>query len=549
MRDKTAGLDCVIVGYHESDLREEIKSATQMREHSAHLLSLLTNTVAHQGERLTYLDLLNKVVKDRTGVDPRLHVGSMPNLGVTYLRNFLAKSGHKVDSINFFDYERERLRQLLTSRFVRSVAITTTFYTSDGPVKAIADYVRDLSPETKIIVGGPHILNLCSYQKPEVVEYCVRVMGADYYIFDAQGEGTLSALLRELASTQGDVLRVPNLVVVGEEVVWTPKAPEANDLEKHRVDWRSLPLSHCTPTVMTRTARSCAFKCSFCTYPVLAGKLTLMGVDAIEEELKELDELGATNVAFIDDTFNVPPERFKQICRMIIRNKFGFKWFSYLRCGNIDSEGLDLLAASGCAGVFLGIESGDDQVLLNMNKKADAERYREGIKGLRERGIASYASIIVGFPGETSESVDRTIDLLCDAKPTYFHPELYCHYQFSPVNARAAEFSLKGNGYSWAHGTMDWKQAQEHLIRMIERVGENSIYLPTYSFDFWALPYLHGVGFSKAFIDSFLAACNKGMLEGLVDGSSTVAYDELVRVVDRGWPTLAQTTQSALELA
>lgn len=287
---------------------------------------------------------------------------------------------------------------------------------------------------------------------------------------------------------------------------------------------------------MMRTARSCAFKCSFCTYPVLAGDLSLMSVDAVEREMLELRELGTENISFIDDTFNVPLPRFKDLCRMMIRNRFSFRWFSYLRCGNIDEEGLDLLAAAGCTGVFLGIESGDPEVLKNMNKKAAADRYKQGIVGLRERGVETYASIIVGFPGETRDSVRRTIDLLNEARPTYFHPELYCHYQFAPISARAAEFELQGNGYSWSHKTMNWQEAQECLLEIIRDVGAVSTYLPTHSFDFWALPYLYGQGLSPEFVRSFLAICNEQMLAGFEGEDGERHADALAQLIRRRWP-------------
>ena len=80
-------------------------------------------------------------------------------------------------------------------------------------------------------------------------------------------------------------------------------------------------------TVQTRTARSCAYRCSFCDYPIRAGKLALAAVDIVERELAMLHARGVANVVFVDDTFNVPEERFRALCAMMIRRRFGFRWF------------------------------------------------------------------------------------------------------------------------------------------------------------------------------------------------------------------------------
>src|SRR5580692_8915848 len=76
---------------------------------------------------------------------------------------------------------------------------------------------------------------------------------------------------------------------------------------------------------------------------------------------------------FVDDTFNVPLPRFKKLLRMMIDKAWGFEWISFFRCSNADEEAFDLMARSGCIGVFLGIESGDQTILEYMDKHAKVE--------------------------------------------------------------------------------------------------------------------------------------------------------------------------------
>src|SRR5205085_10792811 len=116
-----------------------------------------------------------------------------------------------------------------------------------------------------------------------------------------------------------DLSRVTNIVYrEGVRYRMTGVRAENNSLEENFIDWSEFRDEPLGPTIQTRTARSCAFKCSFCNYPTRAGALTLASLDTIEKELDSIRELGdVQNVVFIDDTFNVPFPRFKDICRLM----------------------------------------------------------------------------------------------------------------------------------------------------------------------------------------------------------------------------------------
>jgi p-methyltransferase len=213
-------------------------------------------------------------------------------------------------------------------------------------------------------------------------------------------------------------------------------------------------------------------------------------------------------VVFIDDTFNFPIPRFVKILEMMIRRRFSFRWYSYFRCNLATPEIVALMRDSNCGGVFLGIESGDDHVLTIMNKKATTADYVRGIGLLNAAGIPSFASLIVGFPGETRATVDNTIRLLNDTRPTFFRGEIWYYNHRSPIFARREELGIEGTGYRFRHATMGWEEACDHAIRLFDQV-HGSTWLPMYDVDFWSLPYLRGVGLPLADIQAFLARCNE----------------------------------------
>jgi radical SAM superfamily enzyme YgiQ (UPF0313 family) len=111
----------------------------------------------------------------------------------------------------------------------------------------------------------------------------------------------------------------------------------------------------------------------------------------------------------VDDTFNVPRSRFKDLLRMLIKNDFGFRWSSYFKCQYVDREIMELMKESGCEFVFLGIESGSQTILDNMRKESDVGTYRRCIEIFHELGIMTMCSVIVGFPGETRATFEEMV--------------------------------------------------------------------------------------------------------------------------------------------
>jgi anaerobic magnesium-protoporphyrin IX monomethyl ester cyclase len=259
---------------------------------------------------------------------------------------------------------------------------------------------------------------------------------------------------------------------------------------------------------------------------VVAGALTLTGIDRVEAELRQLESAGVQNVVFIDDTFNVPLPRFKDLCRMMIRNRFSFSWFSYFRCSNSDDEAFALMKESGCAGVFLGIESADPGVLGHMNKAASPERYRYGIRKLKEYDVATFASLIIGFPGETIDSVSRTRDFVEEAGPTFYRAELYFHDPKTPIQQKAEALRIRGRGYGWRHASMDWMEACDHVDDLYRSI-KNSIVLPLYMFDFWSLPYLRGQGVAMPTLVEFLRRAQQHLVGGLDEGAESARLSGL----------------------
>ncbi len=495
-----ARLDCVVIGYNETPFEQYEGLLRQYGPDTEAYRDLKMSFVDVGGRKLTFTGLMNLAFNRAHSrpagddeVDGPFKSGDIPNLAAAYLTHYLRRRGFAAEAVNLFQEEKGRLAELLAEKPL-AVAITTTFYVINFPVLEMVRFIRDQAPEVKIVVGGPLVANHARNYPPEDLATALDDLGADLYVHESQGESTLANILAALRDGD-DVSKVPNLIYKGDDGRYhrTEHVPEVNDLNAEAIDWRRLADLDLGPTLQTRTARSCAFSCAFCNYPTRAGRLTLAGVDAIARELDSMKELGATNVVFIDDTFNVPLPRFKDICRLMIERDYGFNWYSYFRCSNSDDEAIDLMARSGCKGVFLGIESGSPRILKNMAKAATIEKYANGIHRLRERGILTFGSFILGFPGETRETVEETAAFLRDNPMDYYRAQLWYNEPGTPIHDLSEKYGIQGEGFVWSHATMDSLEAMEHIERLFLTL-DGPTWLPQWSFDFWILPYFEGKG-------------------------------------------------------
>jgi p-methyltransferase len=491
------GLDCVVIGYNEGDFDDYRVMCERAGPGTPEYQIMRAEHLVVDGRAMPWLDAFSRVRNRHTGRSDRYHVGEVFNLAALYLTSYLRRRGLRAEPVSLFSGERARLADLLAAK-PAVVAITTTFYVTILPVLPIVELVRELSPASHIVVGGPLVDNLCLSGITDTVEDLFDAMGADSYIQESQGEDSLGQLC-EAVRAGADLSTVSNLIHCPDGVwVRTRRRPENNDLDACSIDWAGFSPDLIGATAQLRTARSCAFKCSFCDFPARAGALATASVETVRGELRALAELGVRNVVFVDDTFNVPPKRFKQLCRMMIEEDLGLRWYSYFRCSNArDEETFDLAARSGCAGVFLGIESGDADVLSAMNKLAQDTQYRNGIARLKERGITTFASMLVGFPGETERTVANSIDFLNETAPDMWRAQAWWANPRSPVFQQKELLEIEGEGYTWSHFTMTSKEAAELTDTMFQRVTE-SVWLPLYDLDFWSIPYLEGKGLSAA---------------------------------------------------
>src|SRR5437763_1004114 len=321
-------LDCIVIGYNEVPFERYESFLRNYGEDTEAYRDLKFSFVNVAGTKMDYMGLMNHSLtlakSNGDGVNPRAEFksGDLPSLAAAYLTNFLRNHGHTAKYINLFQSEKEKLIQYLALD-PYCVAITTTFYVVNLPVNEMVEFIREHNPRVRIVVGGPLVSNHARQSQGDTLKAALKDIGADIYVIEGQGELTLANIV-ECLKNGGDLKNIPNIVYFERDQLRRTKVvPESNSLDKNFIDWRSFPDEQLGASLQMRTARSCAFKCSFCNYPTRAGALTLASIEVIEKELDSMLALGnVQNLIIIDDTLNVPYPRFKDICRMMIKKNY-----------------------------------------------------------------------------------------------------------------------------------------------------------------------------------------------------------------------------------
>lgn len=389
--------------------------------------------------------------------------------------------------------EMEQLPALFTPRFVM---LSSTFATETANVLDALQHVRRAYPAVPLVVGGLFLVEVQKALSDAQFRRLLAALGADVYVVSPLGEEAFLGLLR---SDGGDLsaLRLPGAWVRNGRRVEPLGIEDAGvPIDEHYVRWDLLDPAGLYHIAHTRTARSCAFKCSFCSYPANQGALTLEHPETLALELETLRKAGRVKtLVFTDDTFNVPATRFKELCRVLTR--FEFRWYAYFRCQFADEETISLMTDAGCQGVFLGYESLDDTVLRNMHKAVNRKAYTRGTELVKRAGFATHANFIVGFPGDRAENVQLALDFVDEFEIDFHYLSPWFCSPATPIAQEKERYGIEGDFLRWRHDTMTADEAID-LCEAAIGSAKRSVWLGDLAArSFWSELHLYENGLSR----------------------------------------------------
>jgi radical SAM superfamily enzyme YgiQ (UPF0313 family) len=191
------------------------------------------------------------------------------------------------------------------------------------------------------------------------------------------------------------------------------------------------------------TSRGCPYECVFCNSNVIgrSQRVRFRSAQNVVEEIIFLKETWGMNAfRFEDDTFTLNLARLKEINRLLKNEGIIYRCFG--RVNHCTREVTDLLYESGCRHIAFGAESGSPEILRRMMKGQTVDHIRRGIRNAKASGLRVRVFLLVGFPGETWETVQATVDLMLECLPHEFCVYPVIPYPGTPLFDRPGDFGI-----------------------------------------------------------------------------------------------------------
>lgn len=344
----------------------------------------------------------------------------IPSLGIGYLAAVARNNGF---SVVIYDCPVEQITygELLAKLKAQNPDIIGYSATTLGIGRAMhsAKMVKEKFPRSIFLIGGPHVSALPEETMLNSV-FDVGIIG--------EGEVTFLELIKSTRDSNYDISKI-NFETVegiiyrkGDSLFTTKPKNFVEDLSELPLPARDLypPLAryHPTPASYRKlplghllTSRGCPYLCTFCDRKIFGTKYRKNSPEKVAEEIEELiKKYNAKEIKFYDDIFILDKNRFFKIFELVRQKGLRFPWTCHSRVDNVDKEILKEMKKMGCWQILFGLESGAQEKLNLLGKEFSLEQVRETINLVKKEGFSIRADFIVGFPGETKESLRKTVE-------------------------------------------------------------------------------------------------------------------------------------------
>ena len=337
-----------------------------------------------------------------------------PSLGILYIASVLKNKGY---SVNFIDLAnssnwRDRIKKIDT-KYVCTTGTTPHF----SILKEISDIIRKNSNGVKLIVGGPHATiapeSLTSYYDTVVLN---------------EGENVIEdALFTNKNIIDGGIVQDLNTIPF--------PARELINFDNYKFIIDNKKAAHLI------LSRGCPYSCAYCC-KVSQKKLRFRSVSNAIDEIRSLkDNLGIDRLMFFDDTFTLNKKFVRDFCKEL--TPLNMKWRCFVRSNTVNKELLELMKSAGCVELGVGVESGSQQILNNVNKQTKVKDNTELVKLCKDLGVLFKAFIIIGLPGENENTFQETRKWLLDNRPDKYSIFVFTPYKGSPIGDNPENYDIE----------------------------------------------------------------------------------------------------------
>ncbi|MGD9015403.1 MAG: radical SAM protein [Candidatus Omnitrophota bacterium] len=332
---------------------------------------------------------------------------SVPHLGLGYIASSLERIGLQpkiIDCQVAANYKKQIIESL---KPYSVVGISANIGTISSALET-SNLIRQHSPSTRIIFGGPHSTAIYDKLIPRYAD--IVVLG--------EGEDTIAELMQE-----EDLSKIKGIAYWDGSLKVNPRRQFIEDLDRlgfpswHLYDLKRYNFTlGCLPYGTIITSRGCPYRCIYCNNFVSHG--TKLRLRSIENVLAEIDylvnNLKVKEVQIWDDNFTFYPERTKQFCRKIIEKEYRNLIFSIPNGIRADIGDLDMFKLMERAGFYwtgVGVDSSSPEVLNKLHRNLNLEKVNETLSMINKTRIKVKLHFMIGFPFDTIETMRQTINL------------------------------------------------------------------------------------------------------------------------------------------
>lgn len=343
--------------------------------------------------------------------------------GSLLLASILKENNIDVDIYRYYESEPQKSYDIFLGNSVKNILsknpkIVSFYCRADIYLTNIlvAEKIKELSPETLIVFGGPQAdisaketINQISW-----VDYCC----------SGEGETTVYPLFKGLLEGE-DVTSVAGLTYRSQtgEVISNPRPELIEDLNTLPfIDYTLLSgelleeLKQNPMPCSMDVGRGCPYNCSYCSTSLFwQRKFRLKSPDRIIAEIKYLNEnFSISQFGFEHDLFTANKKRVLEFCKALKESGLEVEWSCSSRADTIDEEVVDAMIDAGMRKIFLGVESGSERIQKIIHKNLNIKKAKHIIRYLATKGVKTTVSLIYGFPEETEEDLNETLQLIYD---------------------------------------------------------------------------------------------------------------------------------------
>lgn len=343
-----------------------------------------------------------------------------PPMGLIALAAYIRQQGHTV-SIYDASINRACLEEIISQ--VRQcspdiVGISAMSVTINYAFK-IAESIKSFNANLWVILGGVH---------PTVCpEHVLSNKNIDAIVM---GEGELAATDLINAIAQGNNFYGIQSVGFRENgrVILNPRRCLIQDLDSlplpaydllETKKYRS-PYASREPFISMVRSRGCVFRCTFCGNPKIFGQT--FRCQSPERTIKEIDYLiknyGIREISFKDTELTLD-KNLENLCDLLIEKRYDLIWSCNSRVSNVNDGLLKKMRKAGCRSVTYGVESGDEEVLKRIKKPLRLQDAVRAVKLTKKAGLKVVTNFMIGNPGDTKETIEKTIKFAVALDPDY----------------------------------------------------------------------------------------------------------------------------------